>query len=1227
MRKGIIRRIALNLAIVMLLSFLPAFGGQAALVTNALAAGDQKIYVGYQTAKEVSFYYDESASGSGWRYDPYEQALYLTNYSGGGIFAGDNLTVYTSGTCSVTGGQYTIDGITYGANAFATSDSSLRVYVQSGTLTATGGNSNYRSGSALRGSTIYLDVESGAAARLYAGQTTGSYNGEYRSGADAVSANGNVTIYNAGTLTVTAKDAVFWGGYGVYCRNFYYYGGGTATITAGNTTGTEHDGGLGIGAGGDVEFSGTGSITVKGGNASTSSSAQRTGGAAVWSESGSISIMMGCTLTGGNGYYAGPAIRGNGSDIHFKANDYANGKQGAITLTAGSGQNRWALWAEEYSYSGAFTTKPLYNQDECCYQITFTVNSYTLKIDGNGGKYSGSSSKTLTKPYSTVVDLSGYAFTKSGYTLVAWEENSTGNYYAWNTSYRIYGDDTLVAQYEQRETGDVLLLPGKNTGTINGYVYYYFAPGDYVQLPSNADDPLVYGTGKTAPTMDAMHINQSPIYVDQHEANPSKQTTLYAYHAYVTSFTNLVIYHPTEGSVKQGGNALWQADSDELTVLGASYLTAPSGMQFAGWSTDWGGPVEYEPGEKIPYYKERSRRDLYAVWEPITHTLTLDGNGGTVDGMSSSKIKVEENDWVWLPKFDAYRPGYSLTRWYDSSAGKYYTWRAYVKMTKDTTLKAQWQQRKNGDLLLLPSLGTAARIKNGSSGVDYVYYSSGASVTLPSKDTNGNDILWAPTSEVYYFDHADAKHVFYEPVYTDKYTAPADEQTTLYSQRIGITASWGSLIVYHPTDGKAANGGDLLMQEIESFPANVTKWHTVIDGSYLEAPECKRLAGWSKTAGGAVAYSVGEEIPLQDNDVLHLYAVWALSDYKVTLTGNGKTETVFVPMEEPYLHLPSSGFEKTGYTLTRWYDSATSTYHRLNEWMKFTQNTTLTAQYQQRKNGDLLLLPNGEPFVVSGQNKDFAYYSDTASATLPTKTAAGNAIVWSAQENLRYRWNADSNGVCRAPIYTGTFAIPANKQTTLYACANGHTVSYTSLIVYHPTGGAIKQGGDLLMQERDGAQGSAKNHTTIDESYLTAPSGTHLVGWAESPSGKVMYEIGEKISLHGNERLDLYAVWGSEEELANGWRGQYIPSNRALQLTIPASWASANGAKKVIVASYNATGKYKKTVVLAQYTGSDMTISYSASQYPTVAAYAVDQNYRPIAKYTITVTNNTIELA
>lgn len=92
-----------------------------------------------------------------------------------------------------------------------------------------------------------------------------------------------------------------------------------------------------------------------------------------------------------------------------------------------------------------------------------------------------------------------------------------------------------------------------------------------------------------------------------------------------------VIYHPTDGAPKTGGNMLLQhrykASCTDLEVYlanGAEYLTAPEGYRFSGWAEQAGGEMKYTAGASV-VVTEGSPLHLYAVWQPLEYKYSTPG--------------------------------------------------------------------------------------------------------------------------------------------------------------------------------------------------------------------------------------------------------------------------------------------------------------------------------------------------------------------------------------------------------------------------------------------------------------------------------------------------------------------------------------------------------------------------------------------------------------------------
>lgn len=165
----------------------------------------------------TTFANDTDADGAGWDYEAAKNTLTLFGYAGGSIMSSGDLTIYASGTVSVTGTG------NVGADAIAVSGE-LNLFVISGTTTLTGGS----------------------------GGTYGGY-GIYAESAW-------IAGYDGTILKITGGDGNTYGGYGIAAASIYLMPD-QATVTGGNG-GTEA--GVGIYFGSDL-YVGVCSMTVQGG--------------------------------------------------------------------------------------------------------------------------------------------------------------------------------------------------------------------------------------------------------------------------------------------------------------------------------------------------------------------------------------------------------------------------------------------------------------------------------------------------------------------------------------------------------------------------------------------------------------------------------------------------------------------------------------------------------------------------------------------------------------------------------------------------------------------------------------------------------------------------------------------------------------------------------------------------------------------------------------------------
>jgi uncharacterized repeat protein (TIGR02543 family) len=86
----------------------------------------------------------------------------------------------------------------------------------------------------------------------------------------------------------------------------------------------------------------------------------------------------------------------------------------------------------------------------------WSVNQYTLTLNGNGGTCEGDEIKTISTQYDNEEDISSYTYNRPGYTFSGWNtsQSGTGTPYTQTDQIRISGDITLYAQWKEIDEED-----------------------------------------------------------------------------------------------------------------------------------------------------------------------------------------------------------------------------------------------------------------------------------------------------------------------------------------------------------------------------------------------------------------------------------------------------------------------------------------------------------------------------------------------------------------------------------------------------------------------------------------------------------------------------------------------------------------------------------------------------------------------------------------------------
>ena len=145
-----------------------------------------------------------------------------------------------------------------------------------------------------------------------------------------------------------------------------------------------------------------------------------------------------------------------------------------------------------------------------------------------------------------------------------------------------------------------------------------------------------------------------------------------------------------------------------VTTVPDCTFTAPTGHEFSHWTCDKTS-YNYTKGETL--YEDKWPNDdatFTAQWSPLSYTLTLNCNGGTINGYTSAEKTCYYN--ISTPILGSYyynsdtsngfsytrpyRAGYEFKNWNTAAdgSGTSYEYNDSIKLTANQTLYAQWKE-------------------------------------------------------------------------------------------------------------------------------------------------------------------------------------------------------------------------------------------------------------------------------------------------------------------------------------------------------------------------------------------------------------------------------------------------------------------------------------------------------------------------------------------------------
>ena len=911
-------------------------------------------------------------------------------------------------------------------------------------------------------------------------------------------------------------------------------------------------------------------VTFNGNGGSTPAAQTSTKSFTSWTNSGSGSL-SGTTYTFGAGNGTLTANYRNNSITLPSAT--RTGYTFAGWYDAASGGNKIGNAGAAYTPTGA---KTLYAH--------WTVNSYTLTVNPNGGTWNGTTgSSTFTQSYGSTKAIanptapSGYKVTfngNGGSTPVA--QTSTKSFTNWTnsgsgslsgTTYTFgAGNGTLTANYKNNS----IILP---TSTRTGYVFagWYDAVSGGNKI----------GDGGATYT-------------------PTSEKTLYAHWA-TNQYT--VVYNANGGS---------GAMATDTVIYNSSYITKANaftrtGYIFKGWNekpdgsgTDWtsyiGKPWTWTYTKNVT---------LYAQWTPKTYTVTYNANGGNgtnvVDNATFDKDYITRNNAFT-------RTGYTFAGWNTKADGKGESWTEWIgkpwKWAYDynITLYAQWTTNQytltvnpnggtwngtTGSSTFTQSYGSTKAIANPTAPAGYrVTFNGNGGSTPPAQTSSKSFTSWTNSGAgslsgtTYTFGAGNG--TLTANYRNNAITLPSATRTGYTFAGWYDAASGGNKIgnageAYTPTGAKTLYAHWTVNSYTLTVNPNGGRWNGTTSSSTFRQNygSTKAIANPTVPAGYTVTFNGngGSTPPAQTSS--KSFTSWtnsgagSLSGTTYTFgAGNG---TLTANYRNNAITLPSA--TRTGYTFAGWYDAASGGNKIGNAGEAYTPTGAKTLYAHWTVNSYTLTVnPNGGTWNGTTANSTFTQSNGSTKTIANPIAPTGYRITFngnggstpSAQTSTKSftSWTNSGSGTLSGTTYTfgaGNGTLIANYKNNSITLPTPTRTGYTFAGWYDAASGGNKVGNG----------GAAYTPTSAKTLYAHWTINTYTVTFVNGYGGTLKTQ---QVNYGGSATPPSNPT--RPEYIFTGWSGSYtnVTSNR----TITAQWNKVprikiNSVNNKLLVSANAT--------------------------------------------------------
>ena len=326
---------------------------------------------------------------------------------------------------------------------------------------------------------------------------------------------------------------------------------------------------------------------------------------------------------------------------------------------------------------------------------------------------SGSSNKTVAENQ----------YSNGTYTIKL--AGSTNNGYYYNSNQVLLGKNGAYLELPAFSFKVSKIVSTTPTATVSGAVTWNVFTGE-----TPVSSPLTGCTSGGTFEIDKDYQTEGTIYtIKVTNANNLQIKQLEIYES-VSGATGYITTCTTQTSVTLNPNGGEIANSDWTLENGVYKLTTNdesitlpeitrAGYTFDGWATSAGGSKAHDNGATITL--NGTPVTLYAIWTPITYTITYELDGGTNHASNPANYTIE-TEAITLQ--DPNKTNHNFVGWYKESTFATQVTQIEKGSTGNITLYAKWEE--------IPTNCTVTYDANGGEGTitDATKYTNGATVTV-----------------------------------------------------------------------------------------------------------------------------------------------------------------------------------------------------------------------------------------------------------------------------------------------------------------------------------------------------------------------------------------------------------------------------------------------------------------------------------------------------------------